>query len=156
MSSKPFDLPLDPLLQGPLVMLPLAPLTNAATSQLPEVVGRIGQRLRSETEFDKADKLWAATFVLFGLRYPPAVATQLFRGVIAMEESSTYQLILSEGVAKGERKILLRMGTVKFGVPDAKTLGLLDRIADLAVLEMLGERMLIVSSWQELLADVVI
>src|SRR5690242_16140374 len=39
----------------------------------------------------QAQAVWAASYILLGLRYSPALAAQLFRGVVSMKESSTYQ-----------------------------------------------------------------
>jgi hypothetical protein len=66
-----------------------------------------------------------------------------------MEESTTYRWILSQG----EKKVLLRMGTKKFGPPDTATLATLEKIEDLGRLEQMAERLLDASSWQELLAS---
>jgi hypothetical protein len=113
-------------------------------------------RLRQEAPPEEADKLRTAAFVLMGLRYSPQVAEQLFRGVTSMEESSTYQSIVAKGVAKGElgeaRKILLRLGGRRFGPPDLQTIATIDSLIDVKHVEELTDRILDVSSWQELLA----
>ena len=51
------------------------------------------------------------------------------------------------------RRILMRQGTVKFGVPDAHVREVLEAISDLETLEGLSVRLLSVSSWTELLAS---
>ena len=72
-----------------------------------------------------------------------------------MKESSTYQAIIEEGEELGARrqarKMLLRLGTLQFGAPTTKVKRALERIADVEQLEVLGERLLGVESWQELL-----
>jgi hypothetical protein len=76
-----------------------------------------------------------------------------------MEESTTYQAIIAKGRAEGRvegqaaeaRKILLRQGTKRFGSPDARTRSAIEAIADVDRLEQLTERLLDVSSWDELL-----
>ncbi len=78
-----------------------------------------------------------------------------------MKESVTYQAILEEGemkgmakgLAKGMREILLRQGRRHLGVPDAATLARLEAIMDIQRLEQLSDRILDVSTWEELLAD---
>jgi hypothetical protein len=158
------------LLAGGLGTLPLAPLTDEGSTNLPEVfrhiderlrqeatpprVRHIGERLRQEAMPPRAAKLWAATFVLMGLRYPAELSEQLFQGVTTMEESTTYQLIVKRGRIQEARAFLLRMGRSKFGGPaDAVTTAALEQITDLERLETLGERLLHVSNWQELLAE---
>jgi hypothetical protein len=48
--------PLAPLLTGPVGLLPLAPLTDEAQADLPGVVGRVVERLRTETTREQAGK----------------------------------------------------------------------------------------------------
>ena len=73
-----------------------------------------------------------------------------------MEESSGYQLILERGEAKGERRsliqTLLRLGRKKFGEPDSATLSLIEPLTDVDRLQALTDRILDVTSWQELLS----
>ena len=85
-----------------------------------------------------------------------------------MRESSTYQAILAEGEAKGKaegkaegeaegalkeaRKLLLALGSQRFGAPSAAVRDTLAGIATLQRLERLSERLLDVESWDELLA----
>jgi len=81
-----------------------------------------------------------------------------------MEESSTIQAFieegrrkgleegLSEGEAREARKIILRQGRIRFGEAGDAVVSRLDAISDLEQLELLGERLLIVSSWDELLS----
>jgi predicted transposase YdaD len=97
-----------------------------------------------------------STYLLMGLRYRPAVAAQLLQGVRAMKESSTYQAILAEGEAVGRaeeaRKVLLLLGGKQFGPPDPQVRAAITA-ANLERLERLTERLLDVSSWDELLAS---
>jgi hypothetical protein len=72
-----------------------------------------------------------------------------------MEESTTYQAIIAKGRAEGAaalKKALLNMGGKRFGSPDARTRAAIEAIADIDRLEQLTERVLDVSSWDELLA----
>jgi hypothetical protein len=73
-----------------------------------------------------------------------------------MKESSVYQGLLQEGRAEGRaeeaQRILLRQCEIRFGLPDAGSRTTLETIVDLEQLERLTERVLIVSSWKELLA----
>jgi hypothetical protein len=99
-----------------------------------------------------AVEFWSATTFLAGLRFSWESIQHWFEGVTAMKESSVYQGLLQEGRAEEARKILLRLGTLRFGPPDAGSTTTLETIADLEQLERLTERVLIVSSWNELLA----
>lgn len=68
-----------------------------------------------------------------------------------MKESDTYMEIIEEGEAIGVPKTLLRQGRKRFGPPDTATKTAIEAITDLARLETLTERLLDVTSWQELL-----
>jgi hypothetical protein len=96
--------------------------------------------------------MWAATYVLLGLRYSDAFAHALFEEVLGMEQSATYQAIVRRGRAEGERRLLLLQGEAKFGPPDPAVLAAIEGTDDLAQLEALGVRLMSAGSWQELLA----
>ncbi len=102
---------------------------------------------------------------LAGLRFPWESIKHWFRGVAAMRESSVYEGLLQEGRAEGRvegraegraegaRRILLRQGELRFGLPDMASRAALESIADLERLEGLSERVLTVASWTELLGE---
>lgn len=81
---------------------------------------------------------------------------QLFQGVQAMRESSTYQAILDEGRQEGRQegmlRLLQRQGRQKFGSPSDDVMATLTLITDLDRLERMADRILTVSTWDELLA----
>jgi hypothetical protein len=72
-----------------------------------------------------------------------------------MRESDTYQAILDEGRQEGEvrgaQRILLHQGRRLLGEPDEATRSALTALTDLDRLSRLAERLLKVSSWEELL-----
>jgi hypothetical protein len=72
-----------------------------------------------------------------------------------MRESTTYQEVLAEGRAEGEangaRRILVRLGTERFGPADAQARAALEAITDLGRLEALAGRLDRTSSWDALL-----
>ena len=120
-------------------------------------------RLRAEATPSQAQELWSAAYILMGLKYDSAFATQLLKGVQGMEDSVTYQEIIRKGKREGKlegklegraeeaRNILLGLGGKRYGTPDAATRSALDVILSLERLEFLVERLLEVESWQELL-----
>lgn len=158
-----WEQPVGPVLAGGLGTLPLAPICAVGPADLPGVLRRVEERFAAEAAPPEARELRAATYLLMGLRYPREVVDQLLTGVRDMEESSTYQAILEKGIAKGivtgidrgkaegERTVLVRLGTKKFGAPDAETRTALQAITDPRRLEELAERILVASSWEELL-----
>ena len=78
---------------------------------------------------------------------------RLLEGIQTMRESTTYQAILREGRITGEQQLLLRLGTKRFGEPDATTVAAIEAIQDIDRLEALGERILDpgVRDWDDLL-----
>ena len=110
----------------------------------------------------QAPLVWASAYILLGLRYSPALAAQLFRGVVSMKESTTYQAILEEGRTEGRaegqsqgaiaeaRKLLRLRGEESLGPADARITAAIERLNDLTQLDELFRRVRSVGSWQEL------
>lgn len=146
-------------LGGPLGLVPLAPLADLREPDLPAVVGGMKSRIDGQPDRPLAAKLWAASYVLMGLRYERAQADNLLSGVMQMEESVTYQAILERGQQKGLqqgaltelRKVLLLQGEAKFGAPSGATTAAINAISDIVRLESLAARILTASSWDDLL-----
>jgi len=161
------------VLNGPTALLPLAPLTRVAEKDIPSVVGRMEDRLRSDAT---AEELWTETLLLLGLKFNPEQAHRLLRGVIRnMRESTTYQEILlegkaeglaegvamgkaegivegkAEGKAEGERLMILKAGARRFGPPDDRTRATLEGITSPTELERLFDRLFEVESWGDFL-----
>ncbi|HKI21364.1 MAG TPA: hypothetical protein VKA15_25950, partial [Isosphaeraceae bacterium] len=105
----------------------------------------------------RALKLWTAAYLLMGLRYSEDVISHLLAGAHNMQESTTYQAILREGSQEGRiseaQRLVLHLGTKRFGAPDASTAAALEAIRDVERLEALGERILDrdVRDWNSLL-----
>src|SRR5437867_9968689 len=113
------------------------------------------QRLSRREAQPLATSLWAATYILLGLRYSGEFAKQLLRGVVSMKESVTYQAILEEGRTEGRtegrieeaRNFLLLQGSEKFGSPDPQFMSVLAAFNDVRKLEGLGVRLFTADSW---------
>jgi hypothetical protein len=148
-----WELPLKTLLEGGLGTLPLAPLTDEAAPDLPDVVAKVAARLRQELPHESASKHLTTTFILLGLRYPIELADRLHQEVLTMEESTTYQWIVRRGRLQEARTIILQLGHDKFGPPDEAATAALERITDIGKLETLSRRVLTVNSWEELLTE---
>ncbi|MCY2966008.1 MAG: hypothetical protein NT069_20650 [Planctomycetota bacterium] len=159
-----WQLPPEAILEGGIGTLPLAPLTKVSRLQLPNLVREMAKRFDRDGGRAAVDSLWTATYVLLGLEYPKEFANQLLRGVRSMKESVTYQAILEEGRELGRevgreegreeaRRILLALGTKRFGKPSTKIRRAVAGITEPAVFEGLAVRMLDVESWTELLAE---
>ncbi len=153
---------LDPerLLSGGFGTLALAPISAVPESEVKGIIRRMNDRLTGQQSPRKARDIKAAAYVLLGLRYSDEIAHALFREVVGMQESSTYQAIvrqgreqgLQEGRAEGERRTVLLQGEAKFGPPDEATRAAIDAINDLARLDELAVRLMSATSWQDLLS----
>ena len=149
-------------------MLPLAPISAVTEADLPGIIQQMRRRLTGRHGQRQAPIVWAAAFILLGLRYTPALAEQLFRGVVSMKESSTYQAIVEEwprrrhrpgiaqGIAQGTaagavaeaKKVLRLQGDDAFGSPDAATAAAIEQLDDLARLEDLLRRVRRAGDWR--------
>ena len=69
-----------------------------------------------------------------------------------LEESTTYQWILSQGEARALRKLLLEMGAERFGPPADAISSTIQGVEDPARLNVLVKRVSLVKTWDELLA----
>ncbi len=156
-----WELAPESLLTGGLGLLPLAPVAAVTEAELPGIIKRMEERLSNRRGRKLAEVVWAASYILLGLRYSPALAAQLFRGVVSMKESSTYQAILEEGRTEGRtegavaeaKKLLRLLGDDAFGPPDSRTAKAIEQIDDLARLEELLKRFRTAGSWQDLLGQ---
>jgi predicted transposase YdaD len=148
-------LPPDPLLTGGLSLLPLAPISAVTEAELPGIIKRMERRLSSRQGRLRAELVWAAAYLLLGLRFSPEMAAQLFRGVLSMKESSTYQAILEEGRTEGAvaelKKMVRRLGDEAFGPPDSRAATAIERLDDLPRLEEMLNRVRTAGGWPELL-----
>jgi hypothetical protein len=155
-----WELPAEQLLTGGIGILPLAPLADDAVKALPRVIETIDRRLK-EAPKKQADQLRAATTVLMGLRHSDDIIQRVLQGASAMwekiyEDSSVVQASMKRAEQKGAlahaRAQLLRLGKAKFGLPTAAHRATVNAIAELDRLDALGERLLTVNSWKELLS----
>ena len=166
-----WDLPPERLLKAGLPLVPLAPVSAVAPERLPEILTAVAERLRDEAAPEVIKTLWLATTILTGLRYQREQIGGLIEGVATMvlgirglEESWVYQDILTKGLAEGlakgraeggleeARKAVLSLGRKKLGQPDEQLRARIDGLTDLEYLNLLINRILDASSWEELLA----
>src|SRR5579884_2476624 len=134
-----WQLPVEQLLAGGVGTLPLAPISDVSEARVPDIIREMKQRLAGENR-QRATDLWAATFVLLGLRYSDAFLNLLFQEVLGMEESTTYQAIIRKGRLAELRHIVRRLGEKQFGPADEATASALNAIEDVPRLEELCER----------------
>jgi predicted transposase YdaD len=151
--------PVEQLLRGGVGTLALAPISAVAEGEVRRVIRTMKERLSGTRAPRRAADIWAATYVLLGLRYSDEFAHALFEEVLGMEESATYQAIVrrareegrEEGRAEEARRLLLLLGEPKLGPVDDATRAAIEGLSDLARLEELLVRSETAASWQELL-----
>jgi predicted transposase YdaD len=162
-----WQLPVKQLLAGGVGTLALAPISDVAEGDVRRVIRKMKELLSGPKPPRRAADVWAATYVLLGLRYSDQVAQTLFEEVLGMEQSATYQAIVRRGREEGRqegreegrqegrtdeaRRTLLRLGELKFGVPAGAARSAIEAIQELSMLEALTDRLLNAASWQELL-----
>lgn len=157
-------------LQAGLLVLPLAPVSNVGPDRLTEVLTAVARRLRHEATPEQSAMLWKATTILLSLRYRKEQIEEIVRevstmslGIRGIEESWLYQEYFQKGRAEGKtegktegrldeaRENLLRLGRKKWGPPGDAVSAQIGAINDPDRLAALLERVLDVSSWDELL-----
>jgi len=163
---RPWRLPTDQFLTGPLGTLPLATLPEMFALGQPEairrqriraVVDQVDRRLRTEVPPPRANELRVATHYLLGLRYSQTIAEQLTKGIWNMWDSKTYREPILAGEARGRvmeaRRLLTRFAERSLGPAPATAQAALEAIDDLDRLERMADRLPGVQSWDELLAQ---
>jgi predicted transposase YdaD len=147
-----WQIPPEQLLRGGLGTLALAPISAVSAGELPGVIRRMRERLVQPRARRAAPEVWAATYVLLGVRYSDEFAAALFQEVLGMEESTTYQAIIRKGEAREARRMLLIVGEEQFGPPDEAIVSAVQAITDVERLENLARQVRHAESWQQLLS----
>ena len=157
-----WETPVEEILRGGLGVLPLAPISDAPKSELPEVIARMKARIEAEATLQDAAELWTTTRILMGLRYPKTFTRQLLRGVNDMKDSVTYQEILQEGEKKGRRegrregqqeeaaRMLILFRGARLGEPDDATRARIEALPTREKIEALAERLASIENLREL------
>jgi hypothetical protein len=150
-----WEIPPETLLAGGLGLALYAPLGRVEPNRLGEVVRKVRRRAEAKRTADAPDLL-AAMYIMMGLRYDEAIIQSVKREVSEMEESITYQEIITKGKVEGRleeaRQFLALMGASRLGPPSASVRRKLDAIDELDRLHQLGLLIDKVQSWKDLLA----
>jgi hypothetical protein len=127
---------------------------------LPNVIDWMADRLVRDATPALAGDLWSMTLLILGLRYDEDAVQEVIRRMNWLREFVTYHIIREEGrdegrdvgQLEGERRLLLRLGTVKLGAPPPHVVAATEGSDDLTLLERLGVTLLTASSWNGVLA----
>ena len=66
-----------------------------------------------------------------------------------LESSSTFRHVHETGERVGLRKVLMRLGTKRFGTPTTTTVALIDAIEEVELLHRMIERVMEANDWSE-------
>ena len=153
---KVWERPAEEFLTGGVGLLPMAviarPLAGRTREQsLPMWVDRIAERVQAEAPQVAAD-IVLSSFIMASMHVSRDVIQKIYRGVFAMRESVAYDIIMEEGAIAHAHKVILRMGSTRFGTPSPEQEAQLRAIENLPRLDrLLSLRLLKVKSWDALL-----
>jgi predicted transposase YdaD len=153
-----WQIPAQQFLQGPTALVPLALIADVKRADLTKTAHDLFTRLQALPERAFADQLLALAFALCGLRYDKMTIQELMYDVEKMKEVTAFNIMHEKGMEKGEvlgelkhaRSMLLRLGSRKFGPPNAELQTKIAAISDLPKLEELTELVLSANTWYEL------
>lgn len=154
-----WEKPVETFLNGPLGLVPFAPLADVQTDDLPKILTAVKDRLDRDASRSDGEFLRETTFQLLALRYDKVFIHKMreFMTQLDLSQNSWVQAIRQEGAEYARleqiRKDILNLGFEKFGdVPDTARTSV-GSVNDLARLEKLLRRVLSVHSWQELFGN---
>jgi hypothetical protein len=146
-------------LKGPLSLVPLAPIAAVDRGAVEGVLSEVEARIRRDAPRSQGDTLLEAMFQLMALRFEDDFIEQVRQRMSKLDISQTplVKAIRQDAAAETQiqeaRKTIYRQGGKKFGAPPPPSATTtLDAIADLDRLYALQDRVLDVSTWDELLA----
>jgi hypothetical protein len=145
-----WELAAAPFLTGPLTVAPMAVLA-AGEAEVPDVVGRVSERVQAETSPGVGEQLLHSVVNLLLMRFDMLTV----QGLMGRSQRVDEFIAFCEAGAERThaRKTLFRQGRKKFGPPSAEVETAINAISETPRLDELLERLLDVNSWDELLAD---
>jgi hypothetical protein len=151
-----WETPAAVFLEGPLAMLPLAPVAAVDPDALDSVMSEVAGRLNRDATRSQKETLRTATFQLLALRYDEALIEHLKELMATLDISGTalVKSIQRDAALAARRDDLLALGRDKFGEPPADILTEVQMIADESRLSALLRRVLRATSWHDLVAGV--
>ncbi|MBO0698273.1 MAG: hypothetical protein J2P46_07770 [Zavarzinella sp.] len=144
----------DTFLDGPLGLLPLAPITAVDPDRARPVISKVADRIGREATRAQSERLWLATSILLAMRFADDDSDQLreLMSTTDLLETAYGKIAMEVGEIRHAQKVILRQGGKKFGPPAPEVEAAVKGINDLTRLNHLIDRLLDVASWQELLA----
>jgi len=150
-----WEKPVETFLNGPLGLVPFAPLADVKTDDLPMILTAVKARIDRDASRSDGEFLRETTFQLLALRYDKVFIHKMreFMTKLDLSQNSWVQAIRQEGAVEEAREGILALGEEKFGsIPDSIRSSL-ERIDDLGRLHLVRKRLIRAKSWQELLSE---
>jgi len=143
------------LANGPIALVPLAPVASQPFAEVRETLSVVNRRIETEVDEATGGLLLTAIAYLLQLRFGKMTTKDLLREFPDFRENALYELLIEDGLEKGRveglRDTVLRQGKKRFGPITDEQRDSLNAIQKVDRLEVLTERVLDVSSWDELL-----
>ena len=155
---KLWEMPVETLLNSGIGTLPLAPLANLGSMPIEAVIEKMKSQVQYEDDQNEVNSFWASAYIMMGMKYSKEAIDTLLKGVMGMKDSVTYKAILEEGLMKGKeegkadeaRRILLNIGTNRYGVASDETRKRIEATTSLVKLEFYIENLFRAENWIEL------
>lgn len=117
-----WETPAEDLLRGSIGTIPLAtigrpPRGRSRADAIPEYIGRIGQRALQELSKEMASRMATAALILGGMYLSEEQTEQAIQRLPSMIQSSAWAVFEKMGRISNLRRVLLNLGTAKFGPP---------------------------------------
>ena len=160
---KIYEFSVEELLLQPPALAPLAVLSREIKTRddVSSTLDRLHDRLIEGLADDPGliKELWTTAEIYLGLKFKgeenKTWIKALTRGVLSVKDSIIYQDILdegrNEGQARGQARMLLRLGTKRWGQPNDGEKVALEAIVDFERLDRMADQLDQVSSWDQLL-----
>ncbi len=151
-----WEVPAEDLMRGGIGTTPLAtiarpPRGRRRTDVIPEYIGRIGERAVRELSKEMASRLTMASLIFGGMYLTDEQTEEAIRRLPSMIQSSAWAVFEKLGRISNLRRVLLNLGTTKFGPPTQEQQAKLEAIDDPARLDRLVTRILTATTWDALL-----
>lgn len=150
-----WEQPAETWLNGPLGLLPLAPLGAASDAELADIIQKVEQRIERDAPPEESKDLLTAAYLLTGVRHGAAKMRQLLKGANLMDVakySSTPQVLAELAEERGMRTLILDLARQRFGEPGEQALAALGAVEDRSQLKAIARRIFDATSWDELLS----
>jgi hypothetical protein len=145
--------PAQTLLEGPLALVPLAPISDVPLNKLHPVLAQTGDRIRRDSDPTRSAELLMMTGFLVDLRYGIMTAKELAQQPLDPDKIGFFIGLKEAGARDELRKLIKRSGEKKLGPLAPGQVVLLDEIRSLEKMESLHDRLFDAKSWDDVFAD---